>query len=390
MNLRAPQSQTAEARPISFLLDDQAAGTPPVSVTLVIRPEDLVRNDPSRMAVQQTLDGAWADNFGPGITSIQISGTTGWRRTQTTDELDGGERFAQLFDHVFTRWHQLQKDAAQAGRNPNLVQLVFADALDGFALVVAPTNFVLRRSKSRPLLCQFQIALTVLSPHVDPDPAAHSSTSFIGPLGNSQATEQAGLASISASIAKLRDYATSINNIVDRTMLAPARDFLGKTARVYELTRQAISAGDSIAASLILFSRLTAQSGINVFRTLAAAAGLPGRVRAQLMEIGAAYSNVFCVLSNAVQQQQFYPDYNPLFGSSNCSSTNGGRPLSPLANQNPWESYTPQNLALPVTALPTSTASMKAIASSDVVLAPMSSSALHDALSTVTSGLAVT
>ena len=48
-------------------------------IGLVIRPEELTRTDPSRINDTRTLGGAWSDNFGEGLSSLTISGHTGWR-----------------------------------------------------------------------------------------------------------------------------------------------------------------------------------------------------------------------------------------------------------------------------------------------------------------------
>lgn len=70
----APPSQKAGDRPITFVLE--VDGRIASQVTLALRPEDLSRTDSSSVTVHHTLAGAWADNFGPGLASIQISGTT--------------------------------------------------------------------------------------------------------------------------------------------------------------------------------------------------------------------------------------------------------------------------------------------------------------------------
>lgn len=385
-----PQSQKAEARPISFVLDDQSApGAAPVGLTLVVRPEDLTRTDPSRMNVQQTLGGAWADNFGPGLSTISISGHTGWsRRIVGGNELDGGERFLQLREQVFTRWHEARRAAARDGTDPDLVRLIFADSLNQFAGIVAPISFTLRRSKSRPLLCQYQIALTVLSFDIDQNPLAHQSTGLVGPIDN-RALEQSGLDSLIASIDKITAYARDISTYIDRTFAAPVRAFMDQTARLYRHVNAAIVAVDDIAGSLISVARLTAQAGVNIFRTIKAIGSFPEQARARLMQVASAYSNIFCVLNNAVNQQEYYPDYNPLFGSANCSSTSGGSPLSPLSGVNPWFLYTPDNRALPVTVDTSAQTSLRMLASSDVVLAPMTGPALGAAISTATAGISV-
>ena len=76
-----PPSQ--KDRPICFFLRDEDAGTVLGSHTLVLRPEDLTRQAPSRIAITQTLGGGWADVWGGGLQTINISGHTGWRGGET-------------------------------------------------------------------------------------------------------------------------------------------------------------------------------------------------------------------------------------------------------------------------------------------------------------------
>ena len=70
----APPSQ--KFRRIGFALTGPG---PDVRYDFVIRPEELTRQEASRLAVQQTLGGAWVDSFGRNLSSITIAGHTGWR-----------------------------------------------------------------------------------------------------------------------------------------------------------------------------------------------------------------------------------------------------------------------------------------------------------------------
>ncbi len=55
-------------RPIGFYLTG-GLGLP-ARVNLPIRPEELTRTETSRLQVNQTLGGAWADSFGAGLAKI--------------------------------------------------------------------------------------------------------------------------------------------------------------------------------------------------------------------------------------------------------------------------------------------------------------------------------
>jgi hypothetical protein len=385
MLLNPPTSQKADVRPISFLLDDQASGLPPVSLNLAIRPEDLVRSDSSRLNVQQTLGGAWADAFGPGIPTITISGHTGWRRTMGSAD-DGEARFHALKDQVFDQWHARRRDAVQAGRDPDLVQLIFADALDRITVVVAPVSFTLRRSKSRPLLFQYQINLTVLDQNV-------GQASFLqfggGGLLNTDVLESLGLDSLTASINEITGAINQVQHWVDRTIASPVQAFMNQTARLYGAVRGAVAAVDGVAGSLIRVAQMTAQAGVNLFRTVAAVANIPNQIRSRLMQIAGAYSNIFCVLRNALRQQLFYEDYDPLFGASNCSSTSGGRPISVLAGQNPFYAVVPTQRPLPVSINGSAQSALRTLALTDPVLSPLPTASIRSAVTDIASGMVV-
>lgn len=384
MNFSTPASQKAAERPISFVLNDQASGDAPVSVDLVIRPEDLTRTDTSRMNVQQTLGGAWADNFGPGVPIVNIAGNTGWRG-QGFLGADGETRFRQLFDQVFTQWHERREDAVLQGRDPDLVQLIFSDTLDQFSGVVAPTSFVLRRSKASPLLCRYQISMAILDQNVDQQAGLNLSS---GPLG-SGLTEKLGIASIIDSVKKITAFINEVNQFVQNTLVAPVRAFLQFTQQLYSAVRGTIAAIDNLAGSFISIAQYVAQAGVNIFRTLAAVASIPGQIKTRLQQIAGAYSNIFCVFKNAMRKKIFYPDYTPMFGASNCSSTAGGRPISTISGENPFYKAVPTGGPGPITITQSSNTALRTLAANDPVLQPMSTDQLGSTILAATDGMAI-
>jgi hypothetical protein len=155
-------------RPIGFV------GTHTAAVNLTIRPEELTRFEPSRLAVQQTLGGAWIDGFDRGIITIKISGHTGWRGGGPGTAIGGGgglsgeAQFHDLRVNSFTAWHQARADIISGGGDPSVVQLTFVDTLNGFTDLVAPKSFTLRRSKTRPLLMMYSIEMLVLQDAATP------------------------------------------------------------------------------------------------------------------------------------------------------------------------------------------------------------------------------
>ena len=387
--LPPPSSQKAGDRPISFMLIDPTA--PDVisrsrTITLAIRPLELQRSDPSRLTVTQTLANAWMDNFGPGIGRISISGHTGWHRSQEgTATPDGLERFKALRKQVYEEWHKRKQDAIKAGRDPDQIQLIFADKLDDFACVVAIDTFVLRRSKSQPLLVQYQILMTVLNDIIDPVNATTPKLLFNSPSD----LQAAALKSLNASTKNLQTYLQDIQNFIDSKLAAPVKQFMMTTSKLYSTVSDNINQGSAIADELIHVAHLTAQVGLNVVRTAQAVAGIPSFTKARLMQVANEYSNIFCVLRNALQAQAFYPDYSPLYGSSNCSSTNGGTPPSQFADTNPFFQVVPANPPLPVTINPNSLQSMQLVANNDLVQAPMNTDQLASHMNAINDGMTV-
>jgi hypothetical protein len=385
----APASQKAGDRPISFLLDD-ASGSPLAFVDLVIRPEELAWTDSSRLAVNQTLHGVWIDNFGRNVPAITLSGHTGWRQMGASSD-DGLARFATLKTNVFDKWHDQRQQNIDDGLDPNAIRLIFSDALDDRSVVVAPRDFVLRRSRSRPLLAQFQISLVVLDDALQnaPFPAQFgfngATGSTPGPLGS--LTQSLGLSSLTGSINSITSQINGVRSLVQGNLVAPVQAFMTQSAQVFGAVRGAISSGVGLAKDVISIAQDVAQTGINVFRTLSAVGSIPQLTKQSLSAIAGSYTNIFCVMSNALGQKLYIQDYSDLYGASNCSSTSGGRPASTLAGVNPFYEVVPSSGSLPINVSSTASAALRSIASSDPVLSPLSPDSLNTALRQVTSGI---
>jgi hypothetical protein len=382
----APVSQKADSRPISFYLDDQVSGGSPIHVPLVVRPEDLSRSEPGLITATPTLGGAFIDDFGPGISTIQISGHTGWNLGNGWEK-----QFAELRDNVWVQWHSRRADAVKRGRDPNDVKLIFSDALDSIVCVVAPSSFSLKRNRSRPLLMMYQISLIVVSEQLS---AVEKDALHIGGTGSQRDDSVVnGIASLSASISKIQKAAANIHALVDANLAAPARNFLALTNtalnKVLTAVRSAApltSAVGEEAQQFIGIARDLSLAGRNLFYAYNAVAALPDFVRVELSEVASAFENAFCVLSNAFSRVKLYPNYDSVYGASVCSSTVGGSALSPYADQNTFEAILSRTSAAPtVTA-----AAQSAIArlhAMDPVLAPRNVGQLVSDTSAVWSGV---
>jgi len=351
-------------RQISFVLDDGMSLRTPVQ--FFIRPEELTRVEPSRLNTTQTLGGAWVDNFGPGLSTIQISGTTGWRMNPVGEDWETA--FMRLRAEVFTEWHKLRNNKIQMGLNPDSVKLIFADTLDNIAAVVAPQAFTLRRSKARPLLMQYNINLSIVSDRL--------SGSFEGLMDEvTELMTELGLDSMARTITDIQNYAVKANDWVQNTIVKPIQKFLMVTTRILNSVQNAVRTVGSVVGSLATAARSIVQAGMNIFRTLGNVVGLPMLIKGQVMGIAALFGNAFCLLNNSFKSGRLIPDFSLVYGASTCSSTVGGSPLSSLHYQNPFGLMSSTS-GSPISINQSASTSLSAVLKSDPVLSPMNQSNL--------------
>lgn len=387
----APTDQRAGVRPIAFLLQKPGGFSSPV--TLKIRPEDLTRNEPSRVTVTQTLGRGiqgWVDNFGEGLPSVTISGHTGWRSSAGSGE-DGAEAFETLNNLVQHEYHKAKQAAIDAGTDPANVKLLFIDMLDGFTWSVTPTQFVLRRSKSRPLLFQYNIALQAISTDID-------NPLMVLPFSGSLF---AGLGALNSVISRIEGYADQINGWISTAvsykdrLLAPIgatfQAFTNMSARVFGAVNSVIANGQnaisSTANSLIGFASDIAKVGTNINRTVSAIVGIPDNIKASISKLASAYTEAYCIFKNSLKPRQTYNDYSDLYGASNCSSTTGGRSASSYTTSNAFEVIQPERG--PVMLTSGAQSAITTLGNADPVLAPVSLQEMDRQLKIINSGVTI-
>lgn len=397
MATNAPTDQRAGSKPIAFMLDD--GGYLYAPVYLSIRPEELVRTEPARVAVHQSLGRnvkGWVDDFGAGLPSVSISGNTGWRRAFGT-QLDGPESFMALNQLVAVDYHKAKQRAIDNGVDPATVKLLFIDMLDDFAWSVAPTLFILKRSKSRPLLFQYNINLQAVATEID----------FIDILLPSLGNPGNGLTRLNRVVETLSEAhpgiyrkilrAMGIGGILDAledsVMGAIADligDFMGAAYDVFDFAGNAIGGalGDYLSGSLggLLDTVVDlADVGSTLFNSVNSLPNLPSALKADLGSVAASFNEVSCIFSNSLRPLEAYQEYSGLYGASNCSSTVGGRPDSALGEANSFAQITRPKSGITMSSLALS--SVAAIRASDSVLAPMPLSELARHAGNINKGL---
>lgn len=351
-----------------------------VQVIPPIRPEDLSRQEQSLMTPVMTFGGAYIEDFGQGISTIQISGHTGWRGNQVADGIGA---FEILRDIIWVRWHADRAAAVEAGRSPDTVRLVFVDGLDNIVSVVVPGSFSLKRSKSRPLLMQYQISMTVLTDRLDQAEADAL-------RWNGEPNVPAGTESLTGSIETIRRAADRAQAWVQSELVVPVRSFLERSTAVFQMVNDAAAIPrnliNGVSSQLVGVAADLAQVGRNAFYTYNAVAGLPVFAMHEAARVAAAFENVFCIMRNVFRIQPQYPEYSGLYGASVCSSTIGGSPLSQYRGQNPFETIIPSDPPPPnVSAV--ARQNIDALVRTDPVLAPMPVAELGPRLGDIAEGV---
>lgn len=376
-----PNSQ--KDRPIGFVLWDDEASEKIADHWLVIRPEEMTKSDPSRGSVQQTLGGAWLDDFGTGLSNITIKGHTGWRGT---DSLSGESLWTDLHGVVLARYHAERATRVAQGRDPDRVQLLFADQLNDLSLVVYPERFSLHRHKSRPLLKLFDISLIVLGDvSFDirfTDPIQRAIDNPLGRYGvagerlKSASDKMRGLAEKSkAFFGPLTNTMSEVMNLT-----ADGLDAVNKYA-------DTVTGGfDAVTGPVLQTSIMLQRAGHNVCQILATPANLATHVKAGLMEISANYNETICLLMNNFNLLRELPVFDDLFGASNCSSTGGGLPPSPLADRNAFdEFYSPRKA--PVSVSRDASSALASLGGDPLSMTSMTATQLERPLTTIKDGV---
>lgn len=149
-------------RPI--MLMTMVDGFPAWAHWMVPRPEDMTYSHPTRSSAINTIGGAYVDDFGTGIADITVRGNTGYKM-EIVDAMTGGTfksgemLFLNLRDFVVGRYHELRYARAQAGQDPDGIELLLVDTLNTAVWVCYPRSFQLQRTRQSPFLYRYTLQL---------------------------------------------------------------------------------------------------------------------------------------------------------------------------------------------------------------------------------------
>lgn len=124
-------------------------------IQLKLNPEEYTQAEPGRGSITQTKGGAWLDDFGAGLGTITMRGTTGFK-SAAGDKLVGFSRLKEIRDMV--------RNYYAKGNPGDLVDkfITFHNFTDGEHWDVYIKSFTLMRSVNRPLVYLYDIQMVIL------------------------------------------------------------------------------------------------------------------------------------------------------------------------------------------------------------------------------------
>jgi hypothetical protein len=241
------------------------------------------------------------------------------------------------------------------------------------------------------LLRQFNIRLAVVRDLSDPPSAEFDSimdaiTSVAGRVGSALD----GLVSAASGQARSASTLSGMGRYLG-PLAGAGSEFLTKSKSLLDTVRTSVQSVtgtiDDTLRPVFDLTRDIQQAGRNIFHATDVIAGVPNHVVNEINAIAGNLHGAYCNIVNGFDRIESIFDLDPLFGASNCSSTGGGRPISPWENANPFESLSPS-----VPPAPQTTASRDAMRwaqSLDPVASPQTAAHAADRLNRINEGLLV-
>lgn len=143
-----------------------ANGIPFYIQTLTIGPEELTREDTIDATVTRTLGSAHVDDFGMGLITYNLNGTTGFHSKTNAEgkTVDGYIEIKDLRDRII-RYIEEPGGTPREKQDTTEYSLIFHDwAMEEHFYVQPIGRFRLVRSKSRPLLHAYDFSFVALRP----------------------------------------------------------------------------------------------------------------------------------------------------------------------------------------------------------------------------------
>lgn len=124
--------------------------------TLLQNPQNITQAEQARTSVTQTIGGAYILDYGAGLPTVTLSGTTGYKRRVNEDgqKRDGYQEFIHFRNEIYRKFVET---------NDPDYELYWYNWEDKDYWSIQPTVFRLQRSVSEPLLYRYEFGFTCLA-----------------------------------------------------------------------------------------------------------------------------------------------------------------------------------------------------------------------------------
>jgi phage baseplate assembly protein W/LysM repeat protein len=278
--------------------------------TFPINPEEFNFSRPERVRVVQTLGFPFVDEYGLGLPTINMRGTTGWH-LRSSIGMDGYEAYKALRQDIHDRFYTLRAEKLELGIDPDTIQLRLYNNVDDSAFIVVPTEFRLLRSKSRPLLYQYDLNFIVIRDLTKYWRDTSEADTLVDWL---KALLDGRIDILDEAINALYEIAPGLKNLVDATkkFIQTARAVLtiaGRTSAIVAKALRDIAQFGDDALNLVRDS----QAFINDL-------GLP--IVNAVNTLITVYNEIKCYLSKGIKEH-WLPDFSGIYGTTDCAATRG-------------------------------------------------------------------
>lgn len=140
--------------------------------TLLVNPQDISQEEPSRTTVTQTLGGAYVSFFGEGLKQVTMNVLTGYHaRANTEGKITDGYQELRNFRNKVYRDFLKTKDPS--------IQMFWYDWENEEYYEVVPTSFRVMRNRAEPLLYRFELQFVCIQQLVGGSAPKRPSTNLL-------------------------------------------------------------------------------------------------------------------------------------------------------------------------------------------------------------------
>jgi len=303
---------------------------------LNINPETITYDSPSRTLVHRTEGGIYADDYGLGITTLSLSGITGWHAKRDIDGKyrDGFQAYKRIYKDIYLQFKKLSEEAKKSGKvakgfKVNGAHIKIVDELNDKTIrcIFGKRGYTLNRSKTRPLLFQYDMDLVIIwdADWEDTDRPKEYSTTLseeqTAALTNRLDKTKQTIAQLQAQqkpfLSRHPKFAAFVNKLDSLTTMAQ---------NVVTSANKKISTANNVVgmvgARIGAIADTMERMGSLIYKAQSFVGNLEAQTVGQVNRIIEEYNAIRCAVG-ALSFSDFMPNIKLMDGNMGCSSTLG-------------------------------------------------------------------